>query len=244
MGGDIGTQVRASYPLVVVASVNIPAADPAIQPERLAVMVRELSHRCRNLLGIVDALAERTARESVTLNDFMPAYRGRLAALARAQSLLFPREEAGMLSVRELLAIELSALTGHLVEEDRRIVMNGWQDMRLPAESVPILALAIHELVTNSVKYGALAARGGILTLSWQAVEVDGKSYARIVWEEVLDVPRNGHGPGEKGTGFGRELIERALPLQLGARTRYALTAEGVYCTLDVPCRIDPSGHA
>ncbi|HEX7857115.1 MAG TPA: sensor histidine kinase [Sphingobium sp.] len=208
-----------------------PRSDPP-SSERLPLIIRELRHRFGNLLSIVDALADRTARESASLSDFLPAYRGRLAALGRAQRLLFLDGEEPSLSFNQLIRLELFAHGAGSFEDDQHVILEGSATLRLPADTVQILALAIHELATNSAKYGALSGRG-ILTVSWGFLDIEGKLCIRIVWDERLDFGRNGE--TDTGTGFGRELIERALPLQLGAQTRYALTNESVHCIIELP---------
>ena len=94
--------------------------------------------------------------------------------------------------------------------------------------------MALHELATNAVKYGVSEARGGHLAVVWYIqTETDG-SWLHIDWRETgAEADRPSQGPG--GSGQGRELIERALPYQLHARTRFELTADGVHCHIAVP---------
>ena len=105
--------------------------------------------------------------------------------------------------------------------------------MPLRARLVQTLALALHELTTNALKYGALSDAGGRLAVTWCIEGRDeGKGpVLRVTWEERgvrLD-------PLRTSDGYGRELIERALPYQLKARTHYELRKDGVFCTIEVP---------
>jgi two-component sensor histidine kinase len=101
---------------------------------------------------------------------------------------------------------------------------------------VQTFALALHELATNAVKYGALSDRGGQLAVCWEVRHDDARGAQLWVdWREsgVSDMP-SPEAPA-RGNGYGRELIERALPYQLGARTSYAFETDGVHCTIEVP---------
>ena len=99
---------------------------------------------------------------------------------------------------------------------------------------VQTLAMAIHELATNAVKYGALGQPSGHLTITWELDQTDPvKPHLNIDWREsgVIMPPTQSRAQG----GQGRELIERALPYQLSARTSYELGPDGVHCTISVP---------
>ena len=106
--------------------------------------------------------------------------------------------------------------------------------------------MALHELATNAVKYGALGQAGGRLTVKWALRPATDQAAARLTidWREcgVTAPPPT---PEVRGGGQGRELIERALPYQLRAKTTYRLTADGVHCTIERPspprASMDPS---
>ena len=100
---------------------------------------------------------------------------------------------------------------------------------------VQTLALALHELATNAVKYGALSDPEGRLHVEWNLHSTaDQERELRIDWREsgVSDIPEPDAQP--RGGGYGRELIERALPYQLGARTSYEFEHDGVHCTIAI----------
>ena len=95
-------------------------------------------------------------------------------------------------------------------------------------------ALALHELATNATKYGALAQREGRLVVRWRRARLAGGPGLRVEWTEGgVAMPALGAAP--QGGGYGRELIERALPYQLGAETTYEMAADGVRCTITLP---------
>ena len=108
--------------------------------------------------------------------------------------------------------------------------------MRLRSASVQILAMALHELATNAVKYGALAQPQARLAIRWrvESPEAGGPPWLNIEWRESgVAMPAEGEPP--RGSGQGRELIERALPYQLSARTSFVLGPDGVECTIAMP---------
>lgn len=200
--------------------------------ERQHVLVAELQHRTRNLMGVVRSTADKTARGSVDIADFRSRFRVRLESLARVQGLLSRLNEHDRVTFDELLRSELSVVQG---SEDR-VTLEGPMGVRLRSSTVQTLAMALHELATNAVKYGALGKGGGALAVRWSidAAANDGQPWLHIDWRESgVTMPQPGAVP--TGAGQGRELIERALPYQLKARTSYVLGPDGVHCTISTP---------
>lgn len=190
------------------------------------VLVAELQHRTFNLLGLVQSMAETTRRSSQGLEDFLTKFNSRLAALARAQRLL---SRAGVGTLDELVRGELDAF-GAL--EDARVQLVGPAGIVLSPDSVQILAMALHELTTNAVKHGALRHAGARLSIRWRVEAASDARRLHLEWRETgVDMTAL----QVQGTGQGRVLIEQALPYQLSARTTFALTGDGVHCTIDVP---------
>lgn len=200
--------------------------------ERQQVLVGELQHRTRNLMSVVKATADRTGASSEDFAQFRHSFGDRLEALARVQALLSRLSDADRISFDELIRSELGALHG----TDDRVTLSGPPGIRLRSSMVQTLAMALHELATNAVKYGALCQPGGHLSVTWGMAEPDRKGRPRlhIEWRESgVRMPPPGSAP--QGSGQGRELIEKALPYQLNAETRLQMTADGVLCTITVP---------
>ncbi|GGD97017.1 methyltransferase [Aureimonas endophytica] len=205
--------------------------------ERQGVLLAELQHRTRNLLGVVRAIAEKTAESSPGFTEFLLQFRERLGALSRVNALLSRLEEGRRVTFDELVHTELSARGALAEPQSRRVRLDGPAGVRLRSATVQTIALAIHELATNATKYGALAAPDGELAVNWR-VETDPASQKRrlrVEWIEsgVTGLPMP-NAPAEGG-GYGRELIERALPYQLKAETTYEIGPDGVHCTIDLP---------
>ena len=201
--------------------------------DRQGVMVAELQHRTRNLMGVVRSLGEQTIRSSKGLEDFVPRFRDRLAALGRANNLLSRLGEGKRLAFDELIEAEIAAL-GEAAQQDGKVTLNGPKGVALRSSGVQTFSLALHELATNALKYGALAQPKGRLEISWQVRNEADQPWLHVDWRETgVTMPEADAAP--RGEGAGRLLIEEALPYQLGARTTFTMTPEGVHCTIALP---------
>lgn len=199
-----------------------------------AVMVAELQHRTRNLLGVVRGIANDTMDHTGPTDAFRDAFAHRLSALSRVQSLL-SRSDAEPITIGALVRLELDALGAGLLGD--RVSIAGPETFLRPS-SVQTLALALHELATNARKYGALSHEAGHLAVTWRERVEGGETHLALDWVETgLEQAPDRPTPTDLGGGYGRELIEQALPHALGARTSYVLTASGVRCSLDLPVR-------
>ncbi|MBQ0819499.1 PAS domain S-box protein [Microvirga sp. HBU67558] len=197
------------------------------------VLLAELQHRTRNLMAVVRRIADRTLRSSTSLEDFGPTFHDRIAALARVQGLLSRLNPDERVTFDQLVTSELVAHGGFDQQADK-VTLKGPQGVALRSSTVQTLALALHELCTNALKYGALHQPEGHLSIHWQLRQEDGQPWLYVDWRESgVVMPSDGTTPD--GGGAGRELIERALPYQLNARTSFILEADGVHCTMALP---------
>jgi PAS domain S-box-containing protein len=215
-----------------IGGISHDSTEEKLSAERMGIMVAELQHRTRNLIAVVRSISDQTIRTTGDLAAFQEKFGERLAALARVQGLL-SRSDEDPITLRGLIRAELAALGGG--ERDAgRIVLRG-PPVRLRNKIVQTLALALHELATNARKYGALAGNDGRLEIVWSIETRDrSESSLMLTWTETI----SGEQPERPaGRGYGRHLIERALPYALGARTTYTLSATGVHCTIDLPLK-------
>ncbi len=198
--------------------------------DRQTLLVAELQHRTRNLMSVVRALAERTGSTSVSLADFQDRFGDRMDALARVQGLLSRLNNHDRVTFDELIRSELSAMPATA----NRVTLEGPTGVRLRSSTVQTLALVLHELATNAVKYGALGQPAARLDITWrlEPLEAQSKPWLHVLWRE-----RGVAMPAEDqiGNGQGRELIEQALPYQMKARVRFDLGPDGVRCTISFP---------
>ncbi len=208
--------------------------------ERQHILVSELQHRTRNLMGVVQSLADKTVRTSGNLSDFRDRFRHRMEALSRVQGLLSRLHDHDRVTFDELITTELAAMG----DSSDRVTLAGPSGIRLRSSAVQTLAMVLHELATNAVKYGALGQPTGLLDVTWSLdpIAADGEPWLHIDWHErAVIMPLAGTAP--TGTGQGRELIERALPYQLKAKVSYLLGEDGVRCRISLPVSASTVGR-
>jgi PAS domain S-box-containing protein len=195
---------------------------------RQRLLMAELQHRTRNLLSVVQSIANHTIRCSSSLETFGTHFGSRLRALSRVQSLL-ARVEDQAIDLHALVTAELAAHRDEDVESSK-IRVSG-PTVALPPTAAQALGLALHELATNAVKYGALAQSTGKLEVTWNLKAKP--SEIALEWRESgVSMPEVG---SRKRKGYGSELIERALPYQLRAKTHLEFGPDGVRCAILVP---------
>ena len=173
--------------------------------------------------------ASRTLTTSSDLTDFDLRFQSRIDSLARLQGLLSRLEEHDRVTFDELIRTELDAMGA---AEDA-VTLDGPPAVRLRPSAIQTLAMAFHELATNALKHGALGQPGAHLSIRWRLERPGdaGKPWLHIDWKETgVAMPKPGSAPVRRGQG--RELIERALPYQLRARTSFELGTDGVCCTI------------
>jgi len=186
-------------------------------------MMAELQHRTRNLLTVIQSIAQQTLQQDVALETF----NSRLAALGRLQGLI-GEADGNLINLGDMVKLEFDALG---VAGSDRIVLGG-PVVPLGFRNVQTIALVLHELTTNAVKYGALKNEAARLEVRWN-VEPEGQDAASLVidWiESGVSVP-----PDNSKIGFGRQLIEKALRFTLRARTNLAFAPDGVSCHIEIP---------
>ncbi len=196
--------------------------------EQLQVLVAELQHRARNLLAVVQSLAGQSLANSASLDVFAEKFNRRLSALSRVQGLLSSAERDSV-ALGSLIRMELEALGG----ETGSAVETSGPEIFLHSSVIQTLALATHELATNARKYGALSRPDGRLSITWQRTRSNGSEDVEIEWRETI--PGANLSSGGPKAGYGRMLIERALPYALAAKTSYDVLPEGVRCCISVP---------
>lgn len=205
--------------------------------QRQKMLMEELQHRVRNTLAVVRSIVRRTAENSETVEDMSAHLQGRIDAFARVQAVVTRDLDKGV-SLDALIADEFLA---HATGEGERLTIEG-PALELPAKAAEALSLAVHELTTNAVKYGALSIATGVIRIRWARVpEAEaGESGERLhfTWEE------RGRGRAliaVEHAGFGFEFLQRTLPYELDAETEVEFLDEGLRFTLLMPL---PAGAA
>jgi two-component system, chemotaxis family, CheB/CheR fusion protein len=178
-------------------------------------------------LAVVRSLAARTVEGSSDLEDFASHFDGRLETLARTQNILTRTSEV-TIDLEELVRDELMSLS----TPDGDQVKIAGPTVRLRQNAAETFALAVHELATNAVKYGALATNKGRVSVTWRVVKTSAGPRLSLQWREsgvaLVD-------PSPARTGFGRDLIENGLPYELGATTTLEFAPGGVQAAIELP---------
>jgi PAS domain S-box-containing protein len=212
------------------AEVERARAEAALrESERtLRLLLAELQHRVRNILATVRAIADRTGRNSGSLTEFRDHLDGRLSALARTQSVLTRWPGTGV-DLESLIREELVAQAA----PHKQLSLAG-PSIRLSPKAAEVVTLAVHELATNSTKYGALTQQRGLIRIEWSQLEREGKSWLSLGWTES-----GVHMPKAKParTGFGTELITRRVPHELHGRGSIRFEPGGVRAEISFPLR-------
>jgi two-component sensor histidine kinase/PAS domain-containing protein len=201
------------------ASRDISKLKQAEELQRL--LLNELNHRIKNTLATVQAIAGSTIRASRTMDDFQQAFYGRIATLSKTHSLLTDNEQR-LVPLKQILKNELEIYEDG---EGHRIILSG-PEVMLPAHVSVSFAMAIHELTTNALKYGALSVLAGVLRVNWTVDE----TRLLMKWEESnVPIARQ-----PTRTGFGSQLLERLLPQQLGALVEMKFSPDGLKADISI----------
>lgn len=193
--------------------------------ERQALMASELDHRAKNALSVVQAALRLTPRQDV--EDYARAVEGRVAALARAHSVLAEGRWQGA-PLRAVVEAELATFVG-AAQGEPPAVLDG-PPIRLRPAAVQALSMALHELATNATKYGALSRPGGRLRVGWCLDRAAGRLMLR--WKERGGPPLAGP-PARRG--FGARVLEATVTSQLGGTVERRWEAAGLACELCLP---------
>lgn len=193
--------------------------DRHAQAERQLRLLQESDHRVKNMLTVVAAIARQTAHASTDLKEFEKAFAGRLDTLARAHQLLVgaAASQVGLVVLAEQV-LGADVRTGRAGYSGPEILLSG--------DQVLGLSMILHELYTNSVKYGALC-NGGQVGLEWH--EQDGEVELR--WSESGPICE----PETPGSGFGEHMIDLSARADLGGTIERKWRPEGLLATLRFP---------
>ncbi|WP_458096378.1 HWE histidine kinase domain-containing protein [Roseomonas sp. WA12] len=224
-----GIPVRAEDGQVAAAlAVIVDVDEEKRATERQALLTREVDHRAKNMLAVVQAALRLTRAEDVP--GFVRAIEGRVAALARAQMLLAADRWSGA----DLLSLLRGELTAFLDRKGSgpQVTLTGPR-LILPAEATQPLSMAIHELATNATKHGALSASTGQVAVEWE-VRRGPVDTLELRWSETGGPPPEG--PPTRH-GFGSRVLNGTLRSQLGGSVSMSWLPTGLVCAIALPLR-------
>jgi PAS domain S-box-containing protein len=193
------------------------------------LLLNELNHRIKNTLATVQAIAEQTLRAGDVDRQTRENLGGRLMALSDAHNVLVDENWAGA----DLEAIVAQALTPYQIPG--RVLSIDGPPVRLSPQQAVAMALALHELATNAVKYGALSIPAGAVHVSWNAsYDATGARHMTFLWDEaggpVVQPPGR--------SGFGSRLLERTFGRENGGRARLDFRPAGLRCAIELPLTV------
>ena len=190
------------------------------------LLIEELNHRVKNTLATAQSLTNQTLRSSPSPEHFAAAFRGRLAALASAHTLLAQTRWDGA-RLRDLIGVQLDPYRN----PERSNVAIAGEDVSLEPDAALTLGLALHELATNAAKYGAFSSPAGRVEIGSQIHAAGSERRLVLSWSE--------HGgpavAGDPRAGFGTTMIERGLAYQLGGSARLEFRPQGLRCQIELP---------
>ena len=192
----------------------------------LRLLLRELTHRSKNLLAVIQAMARQTARHAGSVESFLNQFGARLQALAASHDLLV-RESWYGASLSELVRSQLAA---YIDNDGGQVAIEG-PAVALKPEAAQNLGLALHELAVNAAKFGALSVPNGRVSITWDRGENTDRSALALDWREDL-------GPKVKirrKKGFGSMVIERNLARALDAEVNLDFDPDGLRCHIVIP---------
>lgn len=220
----VAETLRATLIEVVLRLSDEASAERAAAGARQELLIAELNHRVRNILGVIRGLIRQSQSGSASVAEFVKLVDGRVHALARAHNQI-TEDHWGPAPLRSLIDAEAAAF---LADQTDRINAEG-PPVLLNPQAYSTLALVLHELVTNSAKYGGLSDSGRV-RLEWR---IDDNGDLLIFWREHGGPPVQA--PTRKG--FGTTIIGRSIPYDLGGTAEINYRHEGVEARFRVPAR-------
>ncbi|WP_421698533.1 sensor histidine kinase [Ancylobacter sp.] len=194
--------------------------------QHLRLLMRELTHRSKNLLAVIQAMARQTARHAGSIDNFVEIFSARLQALSKSHDLLVQESWYGA-SLNDMVR---SQLGHHLDRENSQFTIEG-PSLFLKPEAAQNIGLAIHELSTNAAKYGALSVPTGHVDIIWARRTPEAGGGFELSWRE-----RGGPAVSKpEGRGFGSLVIERNLARALDGKVELDFAPSGLVCTVSVP---------
>jgi PAS domain S-box-containing protein len=228
--GTAVASVDATDNVVRISGVTVDITDRKEAEERQVLLAREVDHRARNALALVQSIVRLTRSDNI--KSYITAVDGRIGALARAHTLLAQSRWQGA----DLARLVHEELAPFRTDGSERTTTAG-PDVSLEPRTAQTLALALHELATNAAKYGALSVQPGQVAVDWE-LQPHG---LLLRWTESGGPPPQ----PPAAPGFGIRLISASVERQLAGEAVFHWRPEGLYCTLRVPRRdqIDALSH-
>lgn len=228
-----GEPVTATpYPVAEIAEISEALAQASLDRQaaenEVRFLMREVAHRSKNQMTVIAAMAKQTARSADDLPGYVQAFERRILGLSRSTDLLLTHGRAGIL-LGELVESQIATFS----PDDPARVSVGGPAIRINAQSAQIMGMAVHELSTNAVKYGAFSGDVGSLSVRWKLLD----DKLDFIWRETVP------GPLETSTrsGFGTTVLKSMVGRSLGADVQRLCHTDGIEWRFLIPlAAMDP----
>jgi light-regulated signal transduction histidine kinase (bacteriophytochrome)/CheY-like chemotaxis protein len=220
----VAETLRATLIEVVLRLNDEASAERQLANERQELLIAELNHRVRNILGVIRGLIRQSKPSGGSVEDFVALVDGRIHALARAHNQI-TQDHWGPAPLRTLVEAEAAAF---LAGQSDRVQVEG-PPILLNPQAYSTMALVMHELVTNSAKYGSLSDSGKV-KIAWK---IHDSGDLLFHWRESGGPPVQA--PTRKG--FGSTIIDRSIPYDLGGDARIEYKLPGVEASFSIPAK-------
>lgn len=196
----------------------------------LKTLLRELSHRSKNLLAIIQGIATQTARQALSLDYFLTKFRGRIQSLAYSQDLVTDSSWRGAY----LFTLTERQLSAYWPDSETPISINGINAHLSPNATLHI-GLALHELAVNSASYGAISAGVNSLMIDCSETILDEDEAIELAWVEHMPLAAALREVDDHT--FARTVLERVVPVAIGGKALYLTTPDRIEYRLTIPSR-------
>jgi len=209
-----------------VIGTSVEITEQKRREETLKTLLRELSHRSKNLLAIIQSLASQTARHSVTVPEFLVRFRGRIQSLAYSQDIVTDADWRGA----DLMSLVTMQVERYAPDGMEQITVESPDVYLSPTASLHV-GLALHELAVNAASYGSLSVPGGTVAIGARLEEREDEETLVLDWQE-----RNGpRVRPERDARFGTSTLERIVPNAVGGAASLEYFSDGLRYTLTIP---------
>jgi two-component sensor histidine kinase len=207
----------------VVSLIDI--TDRKVQEEHLRIVLRELAHRSKNLLAVIQGIARQTAQSASSIQQFVSRFNGRIFSLSRAHDVLTDADWRGA-RIFDLVRSQIALYAENRLPAVKLEGENGF----LRPNAAQYIGLALHELTTNAIKYGALSREGGSIVVRFERSHADASIYC-FTWEErssaELREPR--------GSSFGLMMLADVVPTSVSGSAKLGFEPPGLRYELQIP---------
>ena len=221
----LAESLRSSLLEVILRLTDEQAKERARAQQQQELLIAELNHRVRNILNLIRGLINQSRGEAVSIDDFSEIVGGRISALALAHDNI----TKGNWSSAPLSELINSEADAYLAGKTDRVLISGPEALINP-EAYTVLALVIHEMITNSAKYGALSDSSGVLKIG---IEKASDGALELSWKEIGGPPVQ----APERRGFGSTIVERSIPFELNGEAEVRFELSGVEARWCIPAK-------